>query len=503
MISNGKTSILTGFGKWRFSPEGKSCGFAGSDNGNQFTGRRENAPERVVATMDAVTSFCGLCLLLIVGKILRMHVPLFQKLYLPSSVIGGGVGLLLISVFGKQIPGNWTAGWGQIPSFLINVVFAGLFLGVATPGIRKIWKVTAPQLCYGQIVAWGQYLVGILVVVLLLKPLFHVEPAFAALIEMGFEGGHGTVAGLVNTFDEFGWTEGKDLGFTVATVGMITGVVLGMWLVNLAVKRGWVKNIRLFEDQSHFERKGIYPDGKQPPAGKQTVASDSIDSLALHVAIIGLAITLGYLIRELLILINSVAPEGVRELKFLASFPLFPLCMIGGLILQKLFTFLKMDYLIDHGLMQRLAGTSLDFLVVAAVASIRLEFVAANWMPLTILCLAGVAWNVSLTLFLAPRIFNNAWFERAIAEFGQSSGVTATGLLLLRTVDPENKTVAPEAFGYKQLLHEPIMGGGIWTSLAVSLLLTQGFSIVFFTTVIMLAFWLLFWFFVLRKGSYI
>ena len=198
-----------------------------------------------------------------------------------------------------------------------------------------------------------------------------------------------------------------------------------------------------------------------------------------------------------------MAPEGVRELKFLASFPLFPLCMIGGLILQKLFTFLKMDYLIDHGLMQRLAGTSLDFLVVAAVASIRLEFVAANWMPLTILCLAGVVWNVSLTLFLAPRIFNNAWFERAIAEFGQSSGVTATGLLLLRTVDPENKTVAPEAFGYKQLLHEPIMGGGIWTSLAVSLLLTQGFSIVFFTTVIMLAFWLLFWFFVLRKGSYI
>ena len=59
--------------------------------------------------MDAVTSFCGLCLLLIVGKILRMHVPLFQKLYLPSSVIGGGVGLLLISVFGKQIPENWTA----------------------------------------------------------------------------------------------------------------------------------------------------------------------------------------------------------------------------------------------------------------------------------------------------------------------------------------------------------------------------------------------------------
>ena len=54
-------------------PGGEILRIAGSDNGNQFTGRRENAPERVVATMDAVTSFCGLCLLLIVGKILRMH----------------------------------------------------------------------------------------------------------------------------------------------------------------------------------------------------------------------------------------------------------------------------------------------------------------------------------------------------------------------------------------------------------------------------------------------
>ena len=116
--------------------------------------------------MTAVTSFCGLCLLLILGKILRMRFSIFQRLYLPSSVIGGIAGLLLVSCFGKQIPSNWYAGWGGIPSFLINIVFAALFLGVSTPGIRKIWKVCAPQLCYGQIIAWGQYVVGILLVFL-------------------------------------------------------------------------------------------------------------------------------------------------------------------------------------------------------------------------------------------------------------------------------------------------------------------------------------------------
>jgi ESS family glutamate:Na+ symporter len=68
----------------------------------------------------------------------------------------------------------------------------------------------------------------------------------------------------------------------------------------------------------------------------------------------------------------------------------------------------------------------------------------------------------------------DAWFERAIAEMGQSMGVTATGLLLLRVVDPEYETPAADAFASKQLLHEPFMGGGLWTAAAIPLLATVG-----------------------------
>ena len=90
-------------------------------------------------------------------------------------------------------------------------------------------------------------------------------------------------------------------------------------------------------------------------------------------------------------------------------------------------------------------------------------------------------------------MFREAWFERAIAEFGQSCGVTATGLLLLRTVDPENKTIAAESFGYKQLLHEPFMGGGVWTSLALPLLFTKGLGFVMIICTVMMLFWIIFW----------
>ena len=77
-------------------------------------------------------------------------------------------------------------------------------------------------------------------------------------------------------------------------------------------------------------------------------------------------------------------------------------------------------------------------------------------------------------------------------------GVTATGLLLLRTVDPENKTCAASAFGYKQLFHEPFMGGGIITSLALPLVMVKGGLLFWIISMAGVIFWLLLWFFVLR-----
>lgn len=189
---------------------------------------------------------------------------------------------------------------------------------------------------------------------------------------------------------------------------------------------------------------------------------------------IGLAVLIGYAIKSGLGALDKIAPEWLHNLKVLTSFPLFPLCMIGGLILQNTAERVHLETLIDHGQMQRISGAALDFLVVSAVASIRIDVVTSYWQPLLILALCGTLWNVTMVLFIAPKIFKEAWFERSIAEFGQSMGVTATGLLLLRTVDPESKTVASQAFGYKQLLHEPFMGGGLITSLALPLVFSSG-----------------------------
>ncbi len=442
--------------------------------------------------MDIVTSFSGLCVLLIAGKFLRVKVKLFQRLYLPSSVIGGLLGLAIIQISGSSLPPGWTAGWTALPGFLINIVFAALFLGVTVPPLSVIWKRAGPQLAYGQIVVWGQYAVTLGLVVFLLGRLFDVPDLFGVIIPIGFEGGHGTAAGLGDTFAAIGWPEGQDFGLASATFGIMSAIMIGIILINWAARSGHITSFKKIDELSAEELAGLYPIDKRPSAGRQTTSADSVDSLALHLGIIGIAVLIGYAIKIALVATESaISPSGQSVI--FTGFPLFPLCMIGGLIVQVLITRFAKIAPVDHTLMQRLAGTALDFLVIAAISTIRLEVVMQAIVPFLLVVGVGIAWNVFCVVWLARRILPNCWFERAIAEMGQSMGVTATGLLLLRAVDPEQETVAASAFGYKQLLHEPFMGGGLWTSTAVLIVAQKGGLFVFGVSVAAIAAWLVVW----------
>jgi ESS family glutamate:Na+ symporter len=80
-------------------------------------------------------------------------------------------------------------------------------------------------------------------------------------------------------------------------------------------------------------------------------------------------------------------------------------------------------------------------------------------------------------------------------------GVTATGILLLRIVDPENKSGAFESFAYKQLFFEPIVGGGLFTAAAPALIVQFGSVAILVLTSILLAFWLIVGFALFGKSA--
>jgi ESS family glutamate:Na+ symporter len=69
-------------------------------------------------------------------------------------------------------------------------------------------------------------------------------------------------------------------------------------------------------------------------------------------------------------------------------------------------------------------------------------------------------------------------------------GMTATGLLFAQMVDPKSRTNTVEAFGYKQLLFEPLMGGGVMTALSMPLIIMLGLPMVVAVCLCITAFWM-------------
>ncbi len=451
--------------------------------GNDRTGRMTKGVKML--------SFILLCLLLGLGHLLRSKVRLLQKLYLPSCVIAGIVGLIVIQTFaaltdngaffesGYSFFKSVSQPWSKLPSLLINVVFACLFLGVTLPTFSTLWKRSGPQVAYGQIVAWGQYVVGIGLYIVFIKFVWPQLPGmFAGVLPVGFEGGHGTAAGMGPVFEHHGWAAGKDFALTSATCGILSAIIVGMILVNWAVRKGYTHKAVSPSALPKDDTVGIIPVDQRPAAGKLTVRSDAIETFSLHIVIVGVAIGIGYVIQMGLVGIENMVPK-LAEHKLLSSFPLFPLCMLGGLLVQIFEEKFDKHNLIDLGITRRIQNSALDFLVVAAIATIKLQVVLSGIVPLLILVAAGIAWNVFWVLVLAKCILPDAWFERAIAEMGQSMGVTATGLLLLRVVDPDYESPAADAFACKQLVHEPFMGGGLWTGMAIPLIAVIGATSVF------------------------
>jgi glutamate:Na+ symporter, ESS family len=460
--------------------------------------------------MDLLWAFVFIGLALLAGKGLRRLFPVLADLFLPSSILGGFLVLLLGpqglgALAARWLPEGWGAIQGAIPApvlgvfrglpgLLINVVFAALLLGKPIPGLRTIWRRAGSQAAYGQVVAWGQYVVGIVLCLTVLTPVFGLPPMAGALIEIAFEGGHGTAAGMAGVFAEMGFAEGADLALALATVGLVSGVVAGTILVNWAGRRG------LLQGTAGGGRRRI----RAHDAGMDEDVAEELrdvmwereqelkptDPLSIHLAVVGLAIGLGWLMREGLVRLEAATWARNGGIEILRFIPLFPMAMLGGVAIQIVLDRTGLNRHVSRRLMNRISGASLDFTIVAALGSLSLSAVRTHWASFLLLSVAGLAWNLFALRALAPRLMPDHWFHRGICNFGQSTGVTVTGLLLLRMADPANESDALEGFGYKQLLFEPIVGGGLFTAASVPLLARLGPWIMLAITGGLLAFWL-------------
>ncbi len=415
-------------------------------------------------------AFLLLGLLLAVGRAVGPALGL-QRIGLPAAVLAGLLGIL-VGPHGPWpvLPEAIEALWARLPMVLLTLVFGTLMLGRPLPPLRRLWRPAAAQTLLGLTLGFGQYLVGGLVVVLLLGPWLGVHPLMACLIEVGFEGGHGSAAVMGPIYAGLGFSEGTDLGLAMATVGLLSSTVLGGLLVVLAQRCGWLL-ARKPESAPLLPVAPAAADASIPPPELHTpscplpaAASPSApgwQAWLLNLGLAGLAVGLGVLLQAAL---NwSASPLQGPWRTVIDALPVYPLALAGSLLVRLVLERSGQAALANPALQGQLGGLATDLLITAAMAGLDLPLLAPNWLPLTVLATAGLAWNLLVVLVLARRILPADWFERAVIEFGQATGVAASGLLLLSMADPDNRSEALPAFSIKQLLLQPVLAGGVIT----------------------------------------
>ncbi len=440
---------------------------------------------------------------------MRSKMSVLRNLFLPSSIIAGFVGLIigpeilgrLVNPFVSEssvfyngvIPELVLNVWSTLPGLFINIVFAALFLGKVVPSLKKIWLIAGPQVVMGQTVSWGQYVVGLLLTILLLTPFFGMNPLTGALIEISFVGGHGTAAGLSGTFEELGFAEGADLAVGLATIGIVSGVLVGIILINWGARTGRAKYVGGKKQLSDDEKEKLVElEDRETEVTKAHQTTSSMEPLAFHLAVVGAAIAVGYVLLKLIVLVEEYTWGAWTGVQLFPYVPLFPLAMVGGMIIQIGLDRTGKSHFIDREMINRISGFSLDILIVSALASLSLAVIGDNLVPFLLLAVVAIGWNVFAFLVLAPKMIPEYWFERGIGDLGQAMGMTATGLLLMKIADPDNETPALEGFGYKQILFEPLVGGGIFTAASLPLIYQFGPVAILILSIIVMTFFLLF-----------
>ncbi len=380
-----------------------------------------------------------------------------RRLGIPEALLAGGLGLL-VAPGGPLplIPSAVTSLWAGLPLVLLTLVFATLLLAKPLPSPGGLWRPLSAQILLALTLAFGQYLVAGLVVLFWLQPVLGASPVMACLIEVAYEGGHGSAAALGASYSRLGFPGGESLGLALATVGLLSSTLVGGLLVVLGRQRGWC-----LDSQAPVAEPAAASAGG---GADDAAAAPSLQDWARNLALIGTVVLLGWGALTLLQSLASRVGPGMSAV--LDALPVFPLALLASLLMRWLLERNRRQAWVCVPIQRQVGTISADLLIIAATACLDLQELARDWLPLTALAVAGLAWNLAVVLLLAPRILPANWFERSLVEFGQATGVAASGLLLLAMVDPEDRNGTLTPFSIKQMLLQPLLAGGVITVVA-------------------------------------
>lgn len=383
-------------------------------------------------------------LALLVGTVLRAKIKFFQKFLIPNSITGG---ILLLLFYTFAAPK-----FGMDTSFLENLVYHLLNISFVAMALRRGEKKSTKRgVAYStSITILSVYVIqgvlGLAVTLLLIKTFIpNLFPTFGFFVPLGFALGPGQSFAIGSKWETaaYGFEGAGSVGLTFAAIGFFWAIFGGVFLVNIAIRKGWIKRFRGVDMETMENKTGLLKTHDTFPVGAHlTTQSEAIETFSFNLAVILIVYLISFLFLKLLtFFLGFFGPLGISLAESFWGIS-FIFATLFGILARKVLRLAKAGHVLENGTLTRMAGFSVDFMVAASIGAISVSIVAQYWVPILILGIAGGVVTMFVMLWIGSRLMMNYKFERIILMYGALTGTLPSGLTLLRVVDPEFETPA-------------------------------------------------------------
>ncbi|MBO5981509.1 MAG: hypothetical protein J6Q24_03570 [Clostridia bacterium] len=387
---------------------------------------------------------------LLVANILKKSIPFLEKSLIPTSVLGGGI-LLVIAFVYKLITGDvifdteFFGGNGS--ATLETLTYHTLALGFIATALKttggKLNKKRSAEIFNTGVTTVGTYLLqaflgmGITIIAaLVIKEFFSSS---GILLAFGFGQGTGQAMNYGGIYEtDFGFVGGKSFGLTIAAIGFLCASIGGVIHLNILRRKGKIKTVNVGKNSIiHSE---IQSENESP-------MQESLDKMTVQIALMAVSYLFAYM---LMFGLGNLFP-GMKSVIYGFNFLLGVLC---ATLIKTVLNFLNKKKLVkrqytNNFLLTRAGNFFFDMMVVAGIAAIRLDMLEKYWGVIAILVAVGTVSTYVYNFFVAKTLFSEYAQEQFLAMYGMLTGTASTGVILLREIDGEFRTPVSDNLVYQ------------------------------------------------------
>ena len=387
---------------------------------------------------------------LLVANMLKKWVRPLQESLIPTSVLGGGILLLLAWAY-RAATGNLLFlrpifgenGYSTLEILTYHCLALGFIASTFKSSEGKLTGKRATEIFNTGVTTVATYLlqavIGFGITMIAAKVMDGFFEAAGILLPFGYGQGTGQALNYGNIYEtQHGFAGGKAFGLTIAALGFLSASIGGVVHLNLMKKRGKLHKANVVERRLTAEE--IERDDEIP-------MQESIDKLTIQLALIAVA----YLLTYVLMYGLGLLLPGMRSVVYGFN---FLLGVLSATLVKAVMNLFKKSKLLvkeytNNFLLTRTSNMFFDIMVTAGIAAIRLDMLENYWGIILILGISGLIVTYAYERYVAKALFPEYAEEQFLMMYGMLTGTASTGVILLREIDGDFRTPAADNMVYQ------------------------------------------------------